>query len=152
MPTLTMPRLADSLVAPAKMSLSYAEALCNDIPADKFAHMPHPKMNHPAFNIGHLSLYPNRMFTMLGMTERVKEKQGWDLLFKAGVECVERDGHYPPKAEIMEHYLNRYQSLIEALPSVPEEVFGRRIRPRVGSRKSCPPWEPWRYSFSRATP
>jgi hypothetical protein len=125
MPTLIAPRLADALVHPAKMSINYAELLCADVPASKFGHMPHPKMNHPAFNMGHLSLYPNRLLTMLGLESKVKEKEGWDLLFKAGVECVEDDGRYPGKEEIVAHYVDRYKTLIEALPDVSEESFAR---------------------------
>lgn len=125
MPTLTALRLADTLVAPARMSVTYAEALCKDIPAEKFGHMPHAKMNHPAFNLGHLSLYPDRLLTMLGQESFAAPKPGWDLLFKAGVECVEDDGRYPGKDEIFSYYLDRYRTVLDVLPNVPEEIFAR---------------------------
>jgi hypothetical protein len=142
MPTLTAPRLADSLLPPAKMSLTYAERLCADIPANRFGHQPRGKVNHPAFNMGHLSIYPNRLLTILGRPELVVEKPGWDLLFKAGVECVDDDGRYPGKDEIVAHYVDRYAAAMEALPGVAEERFAqenpmegrmREILPTIGA-------------------
>ncbi len=138
MTVMTAVRLGEALMAPAKMSLGYADGLCKDIPAAKFGHMPHPKMNHPAFNMGHLSLYPNRLMQMLGLDRHVKEKAGWDLLFKAGVECVENDGRYPSKDEIVEFYMDRYKTVIELLPSVGDDVFTRE-NPAEGRFKEMLP-------------
>ena len=75
---------------------------------------------------------------MLGMESKVKEKQGWDLLFKAGVECVEDDGRYPGKDEILAHYLDRYRLLLDVLPTVSEEAFARE-NPAEGRFKEILP-------------
>lgn len=108
-----------------RMTLGYAERLLADIPADRFAHMPVPKLNHPAFNIGHLSLYPNRLFTMLGRADLVIEKPGYPALFQAGVECVEQDGRFPSKDELVAYYLERYRAMLALLPEVTDDMLSR---------------------------
>lgn len=120
------------LVGPSlRASIGYADLLVKDIPPDQFAHSPHPTLNHPAFNIGHLSLYPNRVLTLLGMQERVVEKPGFPELFKAGVKCVEQDGRYPAKDEIVAYFQERHRALADALPEVEEDVL-RRPNPAEG--------------------
>ncbi len=126
---------AEILSAPLRLTLSYAERLLKDIPAGRFAHMPHPMMNHPAFCIGHLSLYPNQVLRMLGEDELLVEKDGWDALFKAGVACVEQDGRYPEKNEIAAHYFERYQTVLAALGDIDESVFARE-NPAEGRMKT----------------
>ena len=103
----------------------YAERLLTDIPADRFAHMPVAKLNHPAFNVGHLSLYPNRLFTMLGRPDLVVEKPGYPALFQAGTECVEQDGRYPLKDELVSYYFNRYRAMQAHLPEISDEAMSR---------------------------
>lgn len=110
---------------PLHMTLGYAERLLADIPADRFAHMPLPKLNHPAFNIGHLSLYPNRLFTMLGRPDLEVDKAGYAALFAAGTECVEQDGRYPSKDELVSHYFERYRAMLAHLPETSDETMSR---------------------------
>lgn len=110
---------------PLRVSIGYGELLVKDIPAAKFAHMPHPAMNHPAFCIGHLCLYPNRVLTLIGKPQLIVEKPGWPELFKAGVACVEQDGRYPSKDELVAVYLERYRTVCDAIGDVDEEVFAR---------------------------
>jgi hypothetical protein len=121
--TAAPPRTADFIIPPLRRAIAYGELLVKDIPADQFAHMPHPTMNHPAFNIGHLSLYPNRVFTLLGQPKGVVEKPGYSGLFQAGVQCVEQDGRYPHKDEIVGNYLERYNTIATVLADVSDETF-----------------------------
>jgi hypothetical protein len=114
---------ADVVIAPFKMTRGYAEALTKDIPADKFASMPHPTMNHPAFIIGHLSIYPNRLFQILGKPEKVVEKAGFADLFAAGKPCVDQPGHYPHKDEIVSYFFERYQAIADEVATLPDETF-----------------------------
>lgn len=123
--TAAPPSVAAYFIAGARRALSYAESLAKDIPASTFGHMPHPNMNHPAFNYGHLSLYPDRLLGMIGHPQDAKEKAGWADLFKAGVPCVEQDGRYPGKDEIVAHYVERYGAVIKAVESLPDEAFAR---------------------------
>ena len=113
------------IASPAERAIGYAEVLVKDIPDDRFGHMPHPTMNHPAFNLGHLSLYPNRILGLIGRGDLVKEKAGWDELFAAGCPCVEQDGRYPSKQEIVEHFLDRSRAVTAAVAAAPAEVFER---------------------------
>jgi len=126
------------LIAPLRVSLGYAERLAKDIPSDLFAHMPHPKMNHPAFCFGHLSLYPNQVLRMVGQDDLIVVKHGWDSLFKAGVECVEQDGRYPAKDDILAYYFERHHSLLAALADLDEAVLARE-NPAEGRLKTMFP-------------
>ncbi len=133
---------AASLMIPAaERSVAYGEVLVKDIPAEKFGHMPHPSMNHPLFNIGHLALYPNRVLTMIGRSDLVKEKAGWDKLFAAGCPCVEQDGRDPSKDEVVAHFLERSRAAIAAMANVTDDVLDqqnpiegrmRELFPKVG--------------------
>jgi hypothetical protein len=124
-PPAVHPTTAEYFLAPFRRSLAYADLLVKDIPADKFAHMPVPNFNHPAFNMGHLSLYPNRMFLMIGQPELIVEKPGYSDLFKAGTPCVEQDGRYPHKDEILKYFRERYAALDSAISQTPDDVWQR---------------------------
>jgi hypothetical protein len=126
MPALAVPHQSTSYFQqPVRATLGYAERLLADIPADRFAHMPIPKLNHPAFNIGHLSLYPNRLFNMLGRPDLVIDKPGYPTLFQAGTECVEQDGRYPSKDELVSYYFERYRAMLAHLPEISDETLAR---------------------------
>jgi hypothetical protein len=124
-PPAVKPTIAHYFVASAKRSISYAEAAVKDIPAGTFAHMPHANMNHPAFCIGHLSLYPNRIFSLIGQPKLVVDKPGYPELFAAGVQCVEQDGRYPAKDEIVAYFLERSHAMLKVVEAVPDDVFAR---------------------------
>jgi hypothetical protein len=140
MPTATAarPRTADYIVVPLRRAIGFGELLVKDIPASQFAHMPHPTMNHPAFCIGHLSLYPNRIFTVIGQPELIVEKRGFTELFQAGVKCIEQDGRYPAKDEIVAYYLERYHAAAAVVANLPDEVF-QRENPLEGRLKEIFP-------------
>lgn len=123
--TAVRPTTADYFLAPFRRNLGYADLLVRDIPADVFAHKPAPTLNHPAFNIGHLSLYPNRIFTMLSRSDLVVEKPGFSDLFKAGSPCVEQDGRYPHKDEILAYFRERHAAVAEYISQVGEDVWQR---------------------------
>jgi len=123
--TIAAPRISDYLTHSLQRSVSYAERILKDIPADKFAHMPHPQMNHPAFCVGHLSLYPNRMFNMLGRKNLMIERPGYPELFQAGAPCVEQDGRYPAKDELLAYFFERNRALNELLPTLSDGDFAR---------------------------
>ncbi|HWB18657.1 MAG TPA: DinB family protein [Phycisphaerales bacterium] len=127
----TMSIAIESLVTPLARVIDYMDLLAKDIPDRHFGHMPHPNMNHPAFCYGHLSIYPNRMLNMLDKSELKIEKAGWEDLFKAGVPCVEQDGRYPQKSEIVEYCIERHKAVREALTDVDEEIF-TKVNPTEG--------------------
>jgi hypothetical protein len=139
MPALANPpRITDYITDCLNLALGYGQMLVKDIPPDTFAHMPHPKMNHPAFCIGHLSIYPDRMFQFIGRGDLARERANYLPLFQAGAECVEQEGRYPPKDELVSYYVERYKALAEILRDVDEEVL-QRPNPREGRfREMCP--------------
>ncbi|HRQ75476.1 MAG TPA: DinB family protein [Phycisphaerales bacterium] len=119
-------------------TLGYAEALVRDIPADQFAHMPHPQMNHPAFIMGHLSIYPDRLLKMVGRAELVREISGYADLFSAAAKCLDQPGLYPPKDEIVGYYMERYRTIRDVVAQLPDEVFTRE-NPMEGRLKELFP-------------
>lgn len=123
MTTATGCMAADLIAAGSRSTLGYAELLVKDIPAEKFAFMPMPNVNHPAFAIGHLSIYGDNILKLIGRTELVRERPEFVALFKAGVACVADDGRYPGKDEIVDYFLERYRAAAEALKWVSEDVL-----------------------------
>ena len=79
--------------------------------------------NHPAFALGHLSLYPARLLPALDCElGPAAVPEGYEALFAAGVTCRDDpDGRiYPDMDQIVNHYYTAYQTLIDALSAVPE--------------------------------
>jgi hypothetical protein len=137
-PTKQANRIAELMVVPLRRAIDYAQMLVKDIPADTFAHKPHEGMNHPAFCIGHLSLYPNRLFTVIGRPELIVERPGYPELFQAGTPCVEQDGRYPSKDEITAFFFERINAFADALEKLPDDAFFRE-NPLTGRMKEIFP-------------
>jgi hypothetical protein len=127
----TTSRFVEYLLPAANASLRYGQMILKDIPAEKFAHCPKPGMSHPAFYVGHLSLYPNRLLEFTGQKHLIVERPGYAELFQAGAECVEQDGRYPSKDDLVPYYIERYTTFIGTLPGIDDDVF-QRINPREG--------------------
>lgn len=60
------PIVASSLA----LTLRYAEDLVKTIPDERFCELPTKDMNHPAFCVGHLAIYANRVLDMVGRSDR----------------------------------------------------------------------------------
>ncbi|MBM4112499.1 MAG: DinB family protein [Phycisphaerae bacterium] len=142
MPTATLSRFAPIVVPQLRLALGYAAKLVADVPADRFAHMPAPKVNHPAFNIGHLAIYPERVLEVVGRRELAAPDERFVELFKAGTPCVEQDGRYPAKDEIMKRFNGRWELVAATLPEIPDERFAeanplegrmRELLPTIGA-------------------
>ncbi len=115
----------------AELALMYADGLVKGISAETFAHMPSKDgphtVNSPAFNIGHLAIYPDfRIFGVLGREDLVKPLPFSMDLFKAGAPCVDEPGKYPSKDVLVSTFVSRHRALLDILPSVPDEVFARQ--------------------------
>ncbi len=137
-----------ALIRPgAELGVMYAEALVKGIDPGTFAHMPSKgpgkDVNSPAFNFGHLSLYPDvRILPLLGREDLAQPLPYAAELFKAGATCVDQPGTYPPMETILRTFFERTRVAIAALDSVPEERFGtpnpmegrmRELFPTIGS-------------------
>ncbi|CAN5712693.1 DinB family protein [soil metagenome] len=127
-----MQHAVSSIITPsAALVLANTERLLIGIPDIRAARFSSPAeksivSNHPAFVIGHLSLYSGRGMDLIGKPRGVTERPaGWEDLFKAGVEC--RDDPmgtiYPPLHELTEHYFKGYRAFIEAINATPDDVF-----------------------------
>jgi len=105
--------------------IGYGEVLATDIPESRFTHMPHPAMNHPAFNYGHLAIYPTRVLGMLGRTDLVKPLEGWEEIFGAGCDCVDDPARYPDKDTLVNAFVSHHRALATALETATDETLFR---------------------------
>ncbi|MCA9296100.1 MAG: DinB family protein [Phycisphaerales bacterium] len=124
--TTTAGHTLEAIIPAANLMVGYAKLLTDDIPADRFCELPHPTMNHPAFCIGHLSIYPDRMLDMIGRSELRREQKGFSELFAAGVACAPDTGQYPDKKTICDYYHDRHTTLIAALEGIDESVLAQQ--------------------------
>jgi hypothetical protein len=121
-----------------RTSTGYGKMLLADIPADKFTHMPHPTMNHPAWCVGHLAIIPDFGMHMMGMEDRRDPRDAYEPLFNMGSECKADASIYPAKDDLVAYYLDRHAALGKALEEVDEAVL-RRENPESGRFKEmCP--------------
>lgn len=107
------------------LTLRYAEDLVGSIPAERFCEMPTKDMNHPAFCVGHLAIYANRVLEMTGRADLKIAMPFGDEHFKNGAPCVAQDGRYPSKEVICDTFFKGWRTVLAALPSVDDAVFSR---------------------------
>ncbi len=121
-----------AIISPgAKVCQMYAERLLGGVTQANYARFARPggvemKSNHMAFVLGHLALYPARIFTFLGLPPgSAVAPSSYEGLFKAGVECQDDpDGRiYPPLAELRSRFFDGYRAAIAAIESAPDEAF-----------------------------
>ena len=133
------PTTAMYMTACMKRSLWHAERLFADIPPEKFCYRQSPNMNHPAFIVGHLSLYPNRIVTLIGREDLITDvPAGWLELFQAGSVCGDDASKYPKKDALTKVFFDGYRKVAEILPGVDDEVF-RRDNPLEGRMREVFP-------------
>jgi len=115
--------LGQTIAAPGKLALLYAERLLAGVRPEDFGRLAAPggvvvQSNHPAFVFGHLCLYPPRIVQQLGLPAGATAcPPGYDALFKAGVQCEDDpDGRrYPPMADLTERFFSGYKEAIAAV-------------------------------------
>lgn len=119
------------IAASARISLAYNERLTADIPAAQFATMVKNgdvviDANHPAFLLGHLSIYAHNIIDDLGGdSSAVKPTDHYQELFSHKSTCVNDPDAtiYPGKDELIERVTAAYTAAIEALEAAPNEAF-----------------------------
>lgn len=144
-----MSAFGECLASAGVFSRGYAKILVAGIDASIFARKPRfetrsgervIETNHPAFVFGHLSLYPARLFTVLGADPKnVEAPQAWSDLFKAGTACRDdADGRiYPPMEAITAQFFRGYESCTEVVRGVADEVLARE-NPNAQARDRFP--------------
>ena len=119
--------IGDSL----QLSLGYAETLLKDIPAERFARLAVPggqtvASNHPAFVLGHLSLYGGRIAELSGGKE-LTIPDGFDAAFSKDAQCVDgADGTiYPAMDEIVSFFRSTYAASQKAVVAADDSVLSQ---------------------------
>ncbi len=132
--------VADSL----QLSVGYAERLLKGIPADRFARFAEVggamvESNHPAFVIGHLSLYAPKILQQIGHPAPSVPDQ-FEVRFSKDAQCADDpDGDlYPPMEEIISFFLEGHRMVAGALRSTPDDVF-QQPNPATGRMKELFP-------------
>lgn len=133
----------------AKLSLGYAEKLVAGIPAEKFARFAEVnghsiESNHPAFVLGHLSIYPCRIVEDLGGdASAIAPSEKYEALFSPSATCLDDpDGNlYPAMDEIKEKFFAAHHAAIESLLAAKDENFAvenpnEKMRSKFGTQGS----------------
>jgi DinB family protein len=113
-----------------------SEALTSGIDAKQFARKPNfddrcIDCSHPAFNFGHLAIYPKMVLTLCGADEAVIKEvtapEAWEALFTHGSECHDDpDGSiYPAKDELVEAYLSWNRKAVEVVAELSDDTFAK---------------------------
>jgi len=133
------------IVPSANLALMYMERLLNGVTQENYARFARPggvvvHSNHPAFVLGHLALYPQRVMMHFGLPAGATAVPAtYEGLFKDGVECRDDvEGKiYPSFEELRTTFFNAYRAAIAAVESGSEEVYAKE-NPLESSRKLFP--------------
>lgn len=124
-----MSQLATAIHQSLQLSLGYAERLLTDITADQFARFATPGgetvvSNHGAFVYGHLSLYPSRILTQLGL-ETTPVPAKFEELFSKDATCTDdpEGDIYPAMEEITSAVFDGYKSAGQAIVEASDETL-----------------------------
>lgn len=117
------------IAASAKVSRAYAERITRGVGADIFARKPKGvNTNHPAWVIGHLSVYPDRLLPMLGRADLAQPIEApYEALFDHKSECRDdpTGSIYPPMATLLDRSMRRHEVIIDLLLETPDEALER---------------------------
>lgn len=127
-----MPRTLGNTIADSlQLSLSYAERLLSDVEATQFARFANPggqtiESNHPAFVLGHLSIYAPRILEQLGRTDlSVSVSEQTATSCSKDAKCSDdKDGSiYPGMEQIVKEFRDGYGNAITALREADDSVL-----------------------------
>lgn len=117
------------IAASGSLALVYSERLMAGLTQQNYARFARPggvelRSNHPAFILGHLCIYPQRILQQLGLvTDAAKVPAAYEPLFKNGVECQDdpQGKIYPPLDEIQGNYFKGYRAAINAVAEASDQ-------------------------------
>ena len=138
------------LAQTGNMTVLSAERLLNGITPQTAARFARPggvevRSNHPAFIVGHLSLYPAKVFAALGRgSADAAPPAKYEELFKNGVECRDDPNGtiYPPLSELREFFMRSFRAALSAIAEAddarlagpnPAEGRMKELFPTLGS-------------------
>lgn len=117
----------------ANMGITSMHKLLNGVAPEQFARLAVPgdqpvQSNHPAFILGHLSLYPSRVVADLGGdATAIEPSEKYNALFSPAATCLDdpQGTLYPPMAEIVSKFDAAYQTAIDVLGQARDDQFSR---------------------------
>ncbi len=140
-----MTTFASMIADAATMGPNYAKRLLNEIPADRFARLASPggqaiQANHPAFILGHLCLYPQRVLQHLGLDPaEAAPPESYEALFSKTASCQDdpEGTIYPPADEIVAQFERTYAAAIAALRSADDALLEAENPMDTPMKKVC---------------
>ena len=136
---------ASTIVPMATIAMNYAKAVCAGIDEKQFGRKPEGvDCNTPAWVIGHLAIYPDRVLELIGRGDIARTDERYQELFKASTNAVDdADGsYYPPMQELVDRFVSRTEAALEAIATVdagaleaenPAEGRFKEMFPTVGA-------------------
>lgn len=126
-----MGNIGPILAASGNLGLLYAERLLAGIAPNNFARFARPggvivQSNHPAFILGHLSLYPQRILTQLNQpVGPAAVPENYEALFRNGVACEDdpEGKRYPAMNELTTRFFEAYRAALAALSNANDETL-----------------------------
>jgi hypothetical protein len=126
-----MPNIGPMFAASGKLGIGYTQKLLADVKdqdCSRFAKLGGTviESNHPAFIIGHLTLYPTRVVGQLGEdVKTVAPPDNYEKLFSHEAKCIDDPDRsiYPPLEEITSVMMAGYGTAIKLLESTDDEAF-----------------------------
>lgn len=145
-----MAAIGSMIADTAAMGPRYAKRLVTGIPDERFARFASPvgeviEANHPAFILGHLSLYPLKVLELLGGDcSQVTPPDDFERLFSKDAKCQDDvDGSlYPQAASIVGFFEQSYEAALNALRAAsddqltvanPVDTPMKQVLPTLGS-------------------
>lgn len=128
------------------LCLGYAERLLKGISSEQFARFASVgeevvNSNHPAFVLGHLSLYPAKILEQLGHdASSVAVPESFQTVFSKDATCQDdpEGTIYPTMDEIVEKFFQGYRLAAEKLQSAEDPTF-QQPNPNEGKIKEAFP-------------
>jgi len=126
-----MAKIGEILAADATPGVLSARRLLNGITQQNYTRLARPggqivQSNHAAFVLGHLALYPAKIFARLGRPAGPTAcPEPWAALFEAGAECRDdADGKmYPPLDELTGRFFAGYEVAARAVASADDALL-----------------------------
>lgn len=130
----------------ASMGSRYMQRLVKGVPAERFARFATAGgetivANHPAFALGHLCLYPQKVLQLLGVdAAAAAPPPGFEEVFSKDATCKDDpDGSiYPSYERIITFYEQAYAAALEALSEASDEQLAAENPVDSPMKQICP--------------
>ncbi len=128
------------------VGLRYAKRLLEGLPADRYGRFATPgnqvvESNHPAFILGHLSLYPAKVLALLGSdAAAVQPPEEYHTLFSKEAKCVDDPDHniYPAIEELSGVFVHVYEKALEVVRQASDEQLAAENPIDTPMKQVCP--------------